>query len=243
MSDQRTNLSTRTADRPTTQTQRTRATAGLASGQQRIPRRFLLWAVGVAYLLSWVVGLAVFGSSTQVRSSGEQVLSAYTGHAAAVITQFVLTEGVAGLILAVVLWQLASAAGGSLGHVIRFTGLIAAGISVSQCVIGVLGATRFLSRHDVLAAGTGYELVTRLDGVKMLLLSAAAMATAIAIHRTRLLLPRWLEIVAVATAATIAVSGVGYLTLDAALALAAYASLPLLIGFITGSAICLSRSR
>ncbi len=242
MNEQRINR-TPTAERPIAQTKGTSVRAGLAPDQPSIPRRSWLWAVGAAYLLCWVAGLAVFGSSTQVRSSGEQVLGAYTGHAAAVTTQFILTEGVAGLILAVVLWQLASATSGSLGPVIRLTGLTAAAISISECVIGVLDATFFVSRHDAVAAGAGYELVTRLDGVKMLLLAVAALATAIAIHRVRLPLPRWLGIVATATAAAIATSGIGYLTLDAALASAAYASLPLLIGFITGSAICLGRSR
>jgi hypothetical protein len=243
MSDQRINRSTRTAERATAQTTRPRVSAGPAPAQMSIARRAMLWALGAAYLLCWVAGLAVFGASIQVRSSGEQVLSAYAGHAAAVTTQFVLTEGVAGLIFAAVLWQLALVTGGSLGQVIRLTGLTAAAISISQCVIGVLVATRFVSRHDAVAAGAGFELLTRLDGVKMLLLAVAAMTTAIAIHRARLPLPRLLGIVAVATAAAIAISGVGYLTLDATLALAAYASLPLLVGFISGSAICLGWSR
>lgn len=198
---------------------------------------------GAAYLVAWAAGLAVFSSSTQVRSTGGQVLSAYAGHAGAVIVQFLLTEGVAGLLLAVVLWRLGVVVGGRLGRVVGLTGLAAAAISVAQCGIGIVLATSVLSRQDAAAASAAFDLITRLDGVKMLLLAVAAAAAALAIGRFRAPLPSWLGVVGIATAAALAVSGAGYLVLADSLAVAAYASLPLLIIFVTGSAACLSRSK
>jgi hypothetical protein len=205
-------------------------------------RRSLLPLSGASYLAAWVVGLVVFSSSTQVHSTGAQVLLGYAGHSVAVTTQFILTEGVTGLALAVVLWHLAARVDGRLGAVIRLSGLTASAISLGQCGIGVLVATRFSSHHDVLAAGIAFDILTRLDGVKMLLLAVSAGATAVATHRARVMLPSWLAVVSLATTATIAVSGAGYLALDSTLAAFAYASLPLLIGFVTGTSACLSRS-
>lgn len=197
---------------------------------------------GVGYLLSWVVGLALFASSTEVRSTGDQVMQAYAGQTGLVIAQFVLTEGAAGLLLAVVLWRLGVVTGGRLGRVIALTGLTAAAISIAQCAIGIVLATSVLSRQDAHAASAAYNLLTRLDGVKMLLLAVTAGATALGIRRPRAPLPSVLGVVAAATAIALAVSGVGYLALEDALARAAYISLPLLILFVTGSAVCLSRA-
>jgi hypothetical protein len=204
-------------------------------------RRSLLPVAGISYLAAWVAGLLVFSSSTQVRSTGEQVLRSYTGHSGALTTQFILTEGVTGIALAVVLWHLAAGIAGQIGKVIRVSGLTAAAISVGQCGIGVFLATCILSPHDSVAAGRAFDILNRLDGVKMLLLTVSAGAAAVAIHHGRTLLPAWLKAVSVATSATIAISGAGYLTLDNTLATAAYVSLPLLIAFVTGTAVCLAR--
>jgi hypothetical protein len=104
-------------------------------------------------------------------------------------------------------------------------------------------ATSVVSRQDVDTASTAYDLLARLDGVKMLLLAIAAGATALAIGRSRAALPSLLEVVTAATAFALTLSGVGYLALVDALAMVAYASLPLLILFVTGSAIYLSSAR
>jgi hypothetical protein len=37
---------------------------------------------GVAYLVAWVTGLAVWPSNLDVAASGSQVIAAYTGHRA-----------------------------------------------------------------------------------------------------------------------------------------------------------------
>lgn len=204
-------------------------------------RRSLLLLAGASYFIAWVLGLVVFSSSTQVHSTGGQVLGSYTGHSGAVTTQFILTEGVTALALTVVLWHLAAGIDGRLGAVVRLTGLTAVVISLGQCGIGVFLASRIVTQHDPVAAGAAFDALNRLDGAKMLLLAASAAATAAAIHQARTRLPSWLAPVSVATAATLAVSAAGYLTLDNTLAAAAYASLPLLIGFVTSTSACLSR--
>ena len=57
---------------------------------------------GLAYVAAWVIGLAVAPSSTDVHSTGAQVITAFAGHRAAAAAQFLLTEGAASIALAVV---------------------------------------------------------------------------------------------------------------------------------------------
>ena len=65
---------------------------------------------GVAYLLAWVTGLAVWPSNLDVAASGSQVVAAYTGHQGVAMTQSLLVHGVAAVALAVVVLALGQAA-------------------------------------------------------------------------------------------------------------------------------------
>jgi hypothetical protein len=87
------------------------------------------------------------------------------------------------------------------------------------------------------------DAITRLDGLKMVLLALVATAAAVAIRDRALPLPRWLSPLAAVLAVAIAVSGVGYLALSDAAASAAWVSLPLLIAFVTASGLATARLR
>ena len=69
-------------------------------------------AAGIIYALAWANGLLIAPASLRVTASGTEVVSAYAGHRAPAIAQAVLTEGVAGLALAVVVVALSRAACG-----------------------------------------------------------------------------------------------------------------------------------
>ena len=70
------------------------------------PTRHRLAAVpavaGIAFTVSWVAGLLVFSSSTDIHLTGAEVVAGYAGHEGLATTQFLLTEGTASLALAVV---------------------------------------------------------------------------------------------------------------------------------------------
>lgn len=70
-------------------------------------QRPLLLAAGTGYSLAWLIGLTLVSSSTQVQSTGTQVARSYAGQQGAAAIQYVLTEGVAGILLAAVVWSLA----------------------------------------------------------------------------------------------------------------------------------------
>ena len=87
-------------------------------------------------------------------------------------------------------------------------------------------------------AGTAYQVLMRLDGAKMFLLAAMAVALS-AVALTSRALPRWLAPVGFLLAASLAVSGLGYALLAPGLASAVYVSGVLLLAFVTGTGVTL----
>jgi uncharacterized YccA/Bax inhibitor family protein len=85
------------------------------------------------------------------------------------------------------------------------------------------------------------DVINRLDGVKMLMLAGLAIAGFSLVQRGRTGLPRWLAAVALALAAALAVSSIGYLLLLDGPALAAWVSLPLLLVWVCGTGFALDR--
>lgn len=199
--------------------------------------------VGIAYSLSWLAGLTVWSSSTRLRATGAEVVAATTGHEGVAAVQYLLTEGLPAVGLAVVALALARSArhADRLARVVAATGLAAAAVSLSQFVLGLSLTEAAVPDGRVAAAGSLSEAITRLDGVKMLLLAVLAAAAAALIRRGRVPLPRWIGWVATALAATIALSGVSYLLLLGGLGQAAYLSLPLLLVWVTGTLVLLPR--
>ena len=185
-------------------------------------------AIGIGYALSWIAGLAVPAPSPKFSASGAQLVSAFAGHAPALAAQSALTEGLPAAGIAVVAIALARVAGSRLAMV---AGVTAAVISVLQFCLGMwLAATSSPVTAHVL-----YQMVNRMDGVKMLALAVLGAAGAAA-----LVLPRWLRCTGAALA--IAASGVAYLLLLQSLALLAGPALVLLLIFITGAGIWLGGS-
>jgi hypothetical protein len=215
----------------------------------RTPRRRGLLSVpavaGLAYTASWLAGLTVAPSSTNVRSAGAQVVAGYAGHEGAAATQFVLTEGTASLALAVVAIAVGRAGlRAGAGWAARLTvgaGATAAAIALVQCVLGLsLTISAVPAGHAGTAAALS-EALNRLDGVKMLVLATMAAAGTILARRTGLL-PRWLQGTGVALTAAITASGIGYALLNATFAQAAWVSLPLLLAWVTGAGITVGRA-
>jgi hypothetical protein len=190
-----------------------------------VPRNLVAPAAGGAYVLAWLAGLSVFSSSADVRSSGVQIVRAYRGHESAVALQYVLTEGLAGVFLGLVVWTARRRHGlSTLG--VR-AGLAAAAVSIVQCGLGLWLALAALDDADT--TGTLYRSLNRLDGVKMLLLIGVGVAVT-----SQPTLPTWLRRFGAALSVSIAVSGLGYLAAVQAIALAAWVSLPCLIIVVAG---------
>jgi hypothetical protein len=202
-----------------------------------------LAAVSAAYSLSWIAALSVGPGNVSATAGGHQVVAAYTGQAVGGTAQYLFSEGLPAVGLAVVGLALAGAARrAGLLRTARTTAVAAvaaAAISAVQCLLGV-----FLMLSSVPRGATGeahllFELVNRMDGVKMLVLAALALSGA-ALARSGVA-AGWLRYPAYALALTIAGSGIGYLLLLGSFTSLAYLSLPLLMLWVTGTGISLSR--
>jgi hypothetical protein len=208
-------------------------------------RNLLLTApamAGVAYLLAWVTGLAVWPSNLVVGASRSQVVAAYTGHRGVAMLQSLLVHGVAAVALAVVVLALGRAArgrdAGPLAPATVVAGVGAAVVSLLQCTLGLLLAGSAVPDGDSGRAGHLFAAINRLDGVKMLALAAMATSGAALVRRMRLL-PGWLAYLGALLAVTLVVSGIGYLLLSSTLAPSAYVAGLLLLAWVTAAGISL----
>lgn len=201
-------------------------------------RSVALGAVGLTYLAAWIVGLLVWPVNLATNASGTTVISTFTGHTTSASTQYLLTEGLAGITLGIVV----IAIGRTLAsRPTLIVGGLAAVVSLVETGIGLYLAGTLVPARDADSAHTYFALLNELDGVKMLLLAGTALAASIAAHHQRNL-PRWLVYVGFALTVAMIVSGIGYVFDLPGIALAAAASLPLLLIWITGSALTLRRA-
>jgi hypothetical protein len=199
---------------------------------------------GIAYTTAWVLGLAVWPSNLDVAASNVKVVATYSTHQREAIAQYLLIEGVAAIALAVVVVALGRAArrrrAPQLGRVMVVTGLTAVALSLAQCALGLLLAGSFAPNGETDRAGALFDLINRMDGVKMFALAAMAAAGVGLVRRK--VLPRWLGYTAAALTVTLIASGAGYLLLNTTLAQAVFVSGPLLLVWVTGAGVTLGRT-
>jgi hypothetical protein len=200
---------------------------------------------GIGYAVAWIVSLSVGAPNPSVNATGSQVTAAFAGHLGSALAQFALSEGVAAMALAAVVISVARAARfgcqDRAGLAAAGFGLAAAAVCLVQLALGSWLFSALVPDRRTATAGSVYHAITRMDGAKMFLLAAMALAISqVALHSP--ILPRWLMPLGVALAATLAISGLGYLLLAPGLAAAVYVSGTLLVIFVCATGITL-RSR
>jgi hypothetical protein len=206
-------------------------------------RRYLPGAFGIAYVAAWAAGLAAWPVNLALNATPSRVAASHGAHPAEAALQYLLVEGLAGLLLGAVL--AAALISPRRGWTIGRTGAIALGalavsVSVAQCVIGLL-LTAAATSHEISRSGALFDVVNRLDGVKMLALACVAVLTARTKPRGEL--RRWLRAVSVLLAAALAASGYAYLSLTNALAWTAFISGPLLLLWVAAMGITMTTRR
>lgn len=202
---------------------------------------------GFVHAGSWIAGLVVAGNATPAAGdSAGEIATAYADHPGQALALTVLAHGVAAAGLAAVAYGLlgwaAGRAGTPAGRAGRLGGrfgLGAAALAVLQLVLELV-AIPGADPADPDPTGTLFDLVQRIDGVKMFALAAMAVATCLAAGKAPLL-RRWELAAGWATAAAIATSGIGYVLLSTALTPAAYVSLPLLLIWVAALGVALHR--
>jgi hypothetical protein len=199
---------------------------------------------GIAYSTAWALGLAVWPSNLDVDATNVKVVATYSAHQGAAITQYLLVEGLAAITLGVVVTALGRAArrreAGEAGVATVVAGLTATALSLVQCALGLLLAGSVAPDGETDRAGRLFDLINRMDGVKMFALAAMAVAGVGLVRRA--VLPRWLGYTAAFLTVALIASGAGYLLLNTTLAQAAFVSLALLLVWVTGAGIALART-
>jgi hypothetical protein len=199
-------------------------------------------AAGIGYSVAWIISQSVGAPNPSVAAPGTQVVAGFAGHAGPTMIMFALAEGAAAAALAIVVISLARAARRSgaplAGAAAAGFGTAAAAVSWIQLCLAAWLIEGLVRGRRAAAAGTVYHAINRLDGAKMFLLAAMALAIAAVALRT-VSLPRWLASLGVLLAASLAVSGLGYVLLAPGLAAAVYVSGFLLLAFVTGTGITL----
>jgi hypothetical protein len=199
---------------------------------------------GIAYSTAWVLGLAVWPSNLDVAATNVKVLATYRAHQGAAITQYLLVEGLAAMALAVVVTALGQAArrrgAERLGVATMVAGLSAAALSLVEFALGLLLAGSVAPDREADRAGRIFDLINRIDGVKMFALAAMAVAGVGLVRRA--MLPGWLGYTAGLLTVALIASGAGYLLLNTTLAQAVFVSGPLLLVWVTGAGVALART-
>jgi hypothetical protein len=175
------------------------------------------WTIAIGYVLCWVVGLGIGGPSLTPHASAAEVTAAFAG-SLTLLAFGVLVHGVAAILLALLGRSLAS--GRAKGAVFPLA-CAAAGLSIVQFV----GEVSLVTLPSVPDAASVWEVITRVDGVKMLVLAALIAVVHGGRDRERVTL----TIISAAAVLALLLSGIGYLVLLPELMSAATASLPLLL--------------
>jgi len=189
--------------------------------------------LGVAYAVIWIVGLSVFPVDLPLDAPASTIVRAYVENAIPGTVQYLLAEGVAGVLLGAVLLAFARTRrddGMRLPSLAATAGVIAVAISLAQCAVG-LTMIALAPRGVDGPAPALFDLVNGADGVKMLALALVAASLALAPSDA---LPVLLRVLGAALALALVASAIPYLLLWGALQGAAYVSGPLLLLWVAG---------
>ncbi len=195
---------------------------------------------GISYAIAWIVGLAAWPSNLAIDASQKEVVSLYAAHRSEATAQYLLVEGLVGLLLGIVLFYCRRHLGRS-DRSWRSGAAIAGGvvvtISLLQCLLGLfLGSSA--SKGYLGESGDLFQVINRLDGAKQLVLSAFVVMFGVLL-RTTSNYPVWLWRISVILCVALVASGLSYLLLWNLLASTAFASLPILILWVVGTGIWL----
>jgi hypothetical protein len=216
--------------------------AGIWSRAVRTPAA----VAGIGYTVSWVLSFVVGAPMPSVAASGNQIVAAFAGHDWPSIANFVLTEGIPAAALAVVVLLVARSASTAgarrAGLAVAVFGVAAAAVSLAELVMAAwLQYGPVTSGHSA-TAGTLWSAIQRIDGAKLLVLAAMAVALAL-LSLTSAVLPRWLAPLALLLAVSLVVAGIGLLLLADALSDAVFVSGALLLVVVTATGVTLRTSR
>src|ERR1700733_2979520 len=220
-----------------------------AEGAIRAGRRGALSApalAGVGYAVAWIASKLTGAPNPSIAAPRTQLVASFAGHGGSMLAMFVLAEGVGSIALILVVVFVARAARQpGIRHSARLAAMTAAGFGIASviCSLTELGLDAWLCgtllpQRRTATFGTVFHALERLDGAKMFLLAAMAVAmSAVAISGA--ILPRWLAPDGFLLGAGLVVSGLGWVLLSSGLSNSVYVSGVLLVVFVTATGVTL----
>lgn len=121
------------------------------------------WSIAGGYVLCWIIGLLIGGPSLAPDAKAEEVQLAFAG-STSILAFAGLVHGVAAVLLASLGWALLSER--AMRGIFPLS-CAAAGLSLVQLV----GEVILVSAPNALNAATVWEVISRVDGIKMLVLA------------------------------------------------------------------------
>jgi hypothetical protein len=201
---------------------------------------------GIVYTVSWVVSFVVGAPMPSVAASGDQIVAAFAGHDWPSIASLVLQEGIPAVTLAAVVLLVARAASKAgarrAGLAVAVFGVAAAAVSLAELVMAAWLQYGPVTSGHAATAGTLWSAIQRIDGAKMFVLAAMAVALAV-LSMTSAVLPRWLALLAHPLAVALVLSGLGYVLLAVGLSDTVWVSGVLLLVVVTATGVTLRTCR
>jgi hypothetical protein len=197
---------------------------------------------GIGYAATWIISLSVGAPNPSVAASGSQVVAAIAGRSGPTLAMYALAEGVAAIALVAVMTAAARAARccgqARAGLAAVAFGIAVAAVSWAELALGIWLISGPVPDRRTVPAGAIYHAIMRMDGAKMFLLGAMALAISQLARRSPIL-PGWLAPLGALLAAALVTSGLGYLLLTPGLASTVYVSGLLLLIFVSATGIAL----
>lgn len=175
------------------------------------------WTIAITYVACWVAGLLVGGPQVDPRAAPDELAQAFSDETR-VLVFAVLVHGFAAVLLVLL--------GLALGHGPTRRLVVALAATAAVLSFGQLAGevSLVVGPHRAEASAT-WGSVSRVDGLKMLVLAALVAAVWVGATHTG----RVLTAVSGLAVVTLLLSGAGYVTVSAGLMPLAGASLPLLL--------------
>ena len=171
---------------------------------------------GIGYAATWIISLSVGAPNPSVAASGSPVVAAIAGRSGPTLAMYALAEGVAAIALVAVMTAAARAARrcgqARAGLAAVAFGIAVAAVSWAELALGIWLISGLVPDRRTVPAGAIYHAIMRMDGAKMFLLGAMALAISQLARRSPIL-PGWLAPLGALLAAALVTSGLGYLLL------------------------------
>jgi hypothetical protein len=135
---------------------------------------------GIGYAAAWIISVSLGTPNPSVAASGSQVVAAYAGRSGPGLAMFALAEGVAAIALVAAMTAAARAARrygqARTGLAAAAVGIAVAAVCWAQLALSTWLISGLAPDRRTATAGAVYHAITRMDGAKMFLLGAMALA-------------------------------------------------------------------